>query len=195
MADKRTRLYEDPRQLESRMVTEEEERALRDRDVEFRDRPVEGVVSPVDVFGPSAVQGGGAGFKALLARLMGGGGGRARVVDHLGPIPTTLASKNNPAGVGPNIDGRMLGVREPPSKSAIDEMFGPDTGLRPQLTAKDFSMWRGPVADDLGPVSMEAATASNPAGIGELARPDLTRLQKLMDMLSRTIPARKPVER
>lgn len=177
------------------MVTEEEERALRDRDVEFRDRPVESVVSPVDVFGPSAVQGGGAGFKALLARLMGGVGGRARAVESLGPIPTTLASKLNPTGVGPNIDPRMLGVRVKPSQSAIDEMVGPDSGVRPQLSAQDFSMWRGPVADDLGPVSMEAASASNPTGIGELARPDMTRLQKLMDMLSRTIPARKPVER
>lgn len=86
MADKRTRLYEDPRQLESRMVTEEEERALRDRDVEFRDRPVEGgIASPVDLFQVASPA-----VKALLRTMMARPAAKAAAQAVVPPGNTTV---------------------------------------------------------------------------------------------------------
>ena len=49
-------LYEDPREMQSRVVSPAEEAMMRAMDVEMRDRPVESVVSPVDVLGPSMVR-------------------------------------------------------------------------------------------------------------------------------------------
>lgn len=145
MDPRRTKLYEDPRFLQSMMVTPEEETQLRDRDVEYRDRPVEGgIASPVDLAQLASPA-----IKALLKTMMakpaakaavqamptgnttvpGGGGGtrnfRDMGEDDLEALLATMQQKVAPAAPAAPPEGMFPMRRMPPLEMRAGAPGGP----------------------------------------------------------------------
>lgn len=182
-------LYEDPRDMQSVMVSPAEEALLRARDVELRDRPVEGnIASPVDI-----VSGGMAPRTRIPFRLPGeramSPAGTA-LAESMAPKATaSVATVPGRKAINDMADQELEGLlRTLERKSAGPMDPAPPDPLRdmPELAAYRAKADKMPMYD-APPVEMRVGAPGGPAP----EEPDLVRMAEVRSLMRRRMLAKE----